>query len=329
MPTIRKRGSKWQAQIRLGGCNPQSKSFTYKSDAVRWAQEIERALENGTHPSQNAKLEEKLAQLLARYLELETPQKKGADIETVRLNRMMEHPLLDIAIGELEPSVFASYRDSRMKEVTGDTVIRELSLLQSVIEVAMRDWSYPFTSNPVRGVRKPKAGKPRTRRLSAGEEELLLSASEKARNKLLKPMILFALETAMRRGEILSLKWEYLTSGRDLILIPETKNGHPRTIPLTIKAKQLIEGLDGQKEYLFPMTANAFRLAWARTIRRSAIQDLRFHDLRHEAVSRFFERGLSIPEVALISGHRDPRMLFRYTHLKPEDVAAKLRTAFL
>ena len=73
------------------------------------------------------------------------------------------------------------------------------------------------------------------------------------------------------------------------------------------------------------MTPNAFRLAWGRMMRRCEIDDLRFHDLRHEAVSRFFERGLSIPEVALISGHRDPRMLFRYTHLKPEDVAAKLK----
>lgn len=326
MSTIRKRGSKWQAQVRLKGCQPQSKSFTYKSDALRWAQETERALENGSHPSLNEKLNETLAQLLTRYREVETPRKKGADIEKVRLQSLMQHPLLNHKIGELEPSIFASYRDSRLSEVKGDTVLRELSLLQSVIEVAMRDWGYPFASNPVRGVRKPKAGKPRTRRLEPDEEERLLKAADRARNKLLKPMILFALETAMRRGEILSLKWEYLTSGRDLILIPETKNGHPRTIPLTMRAKQLIQGLDGQNEYLFPMTANAFRLSWTRTIRRAEITDLRFHDLRHEAVSRFFERGLSIPEVALISGHRDPRLLFRYTHLRPEDVGKKLRT---
>ena len=325
MPTIRKRGAKWQAQVRLGGCNPQSKSFTYKSDAVRWAQESERALENGTHPSQNAKLDEMLAQLLARYLEVETPTKKGADIEAVRLRRLMVHPVLKLSIGKLEPSIFAAYRDSRLKEVSGDTVLRELSLLQSVIEVAIRDWGYPIAANPVRGVRKPKPGKARTRRLQPGEEAELLSAAEQARNKLLKPMIQFALETAMRRGEILSLKWEYLTPGRDLALIPETKNGHPRTIPLTDKAKRVIEKLNGQAEYLFPMTPNAFRLAWGRMMRRCEIDDLRFHDLRHEAVSRFFERGLSIPEVALISGHRDPRMLFRYTHLKPEDVAAKLK----
>lgn len=325
MSTVRKRGSKWQAQVRLKGCQPQSKSFTYKADAVRWAQDTERALENGSHPSLNEKLNETLAQLLARYREAETPRKKGAEIEKVRLQSLMQHPLLNHKIGELEPSVFASYRDSRLSEVKGDTVLRELSLLQSVIEVAMRDWGYPFATNPVRGVRKPKAGKPRTRRLEKGEEQRLLKALDKARNKLLKPMILFALETAMRRGEILSLRWEYLTPGRDLILIPETKNGHPRTVPLTDKATSVLDGLDGQNEYLFPMTANAFRLSWTRAIQRAGITNLRFHDLRHEAVSRFFERGLSIPEVALISGHRDPRMLFRYTHLNPQDVAIKLR----
>jgi len=168
MPTIRKRGTKWQVQVRLKDCQPLSKSFTYKSDALRWGAETERALENGNHPTLNAKLNETLAELLARYLKVETPQKKGADIEQVRLRNLMRHPLLDITVEEIVPSVFASYRDSRLKEVTSDTVLRELSLLQSIMEVAMRDWGYPFSTNPVRGVRKPKAGKPRTRRLCEG-----------------------------------------------------------------------------------------------------------------------------------------------------------------
>ena len=140
MPTIRKRGSKWQAQVRLKGCHAQSKSFSYKTDALRWAHETERALENGTHPCMNMKLEEMLAQLLARYLEVETPRKKGAEIEAVRLRSLMAHPILNLTVGELEPSIFAAYRDCRLCEVSGDTVLRELSLLQSVLEVAIRDW---------------------------------------------------------------------------------------------------------------------------------------------------------------------------------------------
>ena len=82
--------------------------------------------------------------------------------------------------------------------------------------------------------------------------------------------------------------------------------------------------VDGKR--LFPMSANALRLAWERLKRRAGIRDLRFHDLRHEAISRFFEMGLSIPEVSLISGHKDVRMLLRYTHLRPADVAQKLNS---
>ena len=107
--------------------------------------------------------------------------------------------------------------------------------------------------------------------------------------------------------------------------IPVTKNGHPRTIPLTPKAVEIIESQRGvDLERVFPITSNAVKLVWHRLIGRSGVKDLHFHDLRHEAISRFFERGLSVSEVALISGHRDYRMLFRYTHLGAGDIVGKL-----
>jgi integrase len=94
---------------------------------------------------------------------------------------------------------------------------------------------------------------------------------------------------------------------------------------LTGKAQTILERQRELKTSSpFPVTPNALRMAWDRLIRRTSITNLRFHDLRHEAISRFFEMGLSMPEVALISGHKDPRMLFRYTHLDPERVIAKL-----
>jgi integrase len=85
--------------------------------------------------------------------------------------------------------------------------------------------------------------------------------------------------------------------------------------------------LERRDEWVFPVTPHAVRLAWERLRRRAGLEDLRLHDLRHEAVSRFFECRLTVPGVALISGHRDPRMLSRYTHLKPEKVAEKLAKA--
>jgi integrase len=96
--------------------------------------------------------------------------------------------------------------------------------------------------------------------------------------------------------------------------VKATKNGYPRTVPLSTHACLTLGNLTQNGDRVFPVTANAVRLAWERLRRRAGVRGLRFHDLRHEAISRFFERGLNVPEVALISGHRDLRMLLRYTH---------------
>jgi len=128
----------------------------------------------------------------------------------------------------------------------------------------------------------------------------------------------------MRRGEILSLKMSNVDTKARTARLPMTKNGEPRTVPLSPEALSIILRQPKGDGLVFPMSPNALRLSWERLKRRAAIVDLRFHDLRHEAISRFFECGLTIPEVSLISGHKDPRMLIRYTHLKPENLAAKL-----
>ena len=157
------------------------------------------------------------------------------------------------------------------------------------------------------------------------EYDRLHGAAEGLRNPLIWPIIDIAVETAMRRSEILSLTWENVDIQNGTCHLPMTKNGSPRTVPLTSKARQIVKSCFQNSELVFPVSSNAVRLSWDRLRARAGINDLRFHDLRHEAISRFFERGLSIAEVALISGHKDPRMLFRYTHLRAEDVAKKLQ----
>lgn len=128
----------------------------------------------------------------------------------------------------------------------------------------------------------------------------------------------------MRRGEIVAMRWEDIDFETQTLHIPITKTGDSRDIPLSDKAVEIIRDLPSDNPRVFPISANVLHLAWERLKRRVGIDDLHFHDLRHEAISRFFERGLSMPEVALISGHRDGRMLFRYTHLRAEDVGARL-----
>jgi integrase len=184
-----------------------------------------------------------------------------------------------------------------------------------MFNVCIKDWSYPIT-NPVKQIYKPHSSGSRKRRLTSYEYNYLLHNN--SINPKLKSIIALAIETGMRRGEILQIHPHNI---KDRILVlPMTKNGSSRQIPLTKKAIRILN----DSKLPFETTPNAVRLAWSRLKKKGNIKDLHFHDLRHEAISRFFEKGLSIPEVALISGHKDVRMLFRYTHLKAEDILRKL-----
>ena len=201
--------------------------------------------------------------------------------------------------------------------------MRELSLLRRILRIAQEDWDVEILANPLdRFTVKGQRGE-RERRLEGDEEERFLRACKAARNLWLLPTVLLALETGMRRGELLNARYEHLKNG--LLTIPKTKTGASRTIPLTPNAQRIITALPRSiTGFLLPISSNALRLAWERARKRAGIDDLRFHDLRHEAISRFFEMGLSIPEVALISGHKDYRMLARYTHLRAEDLVKRL-----
>ena len=183
-----------------------------------------------------------------------------------------------------------------------------------------------MSANPVNKVKMPPSSPARNRRLEDGEFERLEEAAKQTKNPHIWPIIVFAIETGMRRGEILGLQWEHVDVDRRIAFLPLTKNGSSREVPLSTKAALVLARQRQRNDTPspFPVTPNGFRLAWDRLRSRTGLSDLRFHDLRHEAISRFFELGLNIPEVAVISGHKDPRMLFRHTHLRAEELVAKL-----
>ena len=325
MATIRKRDQVWQVQIRRLGHPSLSRSFKAKANADAWARQTEAAMERGEVQliDQDA-LREPLGSILVRYRDKVTPSKKGASVEAYRIGTWLDHPISKIPLSKLTPVLLAGYRDERLKLVQPGTVRTEFGLIRHIIEVARNEWGMPLAVNPVSKIKLPGETGARHRRLEEGEFQALMTASRKGRNQLLEPIILVAIETGMRRGEIVGACWSNLDLDQRTLHLPVTKNGHPRTIPLSTTAVKIIRKVPRTEERVFPMTANAVRLAWERLRRRAGITDLHFHDLRHEAISRFFEKGLSVPEVTLISGHRDYRMLFRYTHLRAEDIVAKL-----
>ncbi|MFD0980682.1 tyrosine-type recombinase/integrase [Tropicimonas aquimaris] len=337
MATIRNRNGKWQAQVRIKGHTARTKSFTTKRDAERWARQTETEIEASALRVDHRVLDRMTVRdVLERYRREVTSRKRGAASENKRLDLMVRQPWAAQPLSRITPQTFSRYRDERLRTVSAGTVIRDLGLLRAIFEVARLEWDIALPENPVARVRKPASPNARDRRLQAGELEALLKESDKSRNEWLRTGILLAVETGMRRGEMLNLRWADICFDTGTLAIPVTKTGHARRIPLSDVALGLLTQRrthrDTGPDLVFPISANAFRQAWERckgrvAVSRPTISDLRFHDLRHEAVSRFFEMGLSVPEVALISGHRDPRMLFRYTHLRAEDLAKKMRAA--
>ena len=333
MASIRRRHGNWQAQVRRSGSRALSKTFPTKREAEAWARQAETDADSKLSGSSSEKTilhTPPLGELLERYRTEVTPRKRGASVEEYRIRKLQRHPISNKPADKIGPSDVANYRDERLRSVSGETVRQDLVLISQVFEVARREWQISVPNNPVAEVRKPPAAKPRTRRVSEEEARRLLDLASRTRNPLVTEVIKFALATGMRRGEILRVRWVHIDWGSCTLEIPESKNGHARVIPLSYAALELLKRVrsaEPDRELVFPISANAFKLAWQRLREKSGITNIRFHDFRHEAVSRFFEAGLSLPEVALISGHRDARQLMRYTHLKAARIAKKLHDA--
>lgn len=323
MATFRKRNSKWQAIVRQKDIGTIAKSFSTKSAAKKWAFDQELRLEAGSF-GKLCPQEVTLHDLLERYAKEITPSKRGAAPELRRLKRLMNDPISGYPIDKLTSPVLSKFRDRRLQD--GQRACQyDLIIIRHCLKIATYEWGLMLADNPVEFIQLPASPKPRNRRLVNDEFARLELAARHTLNPHIWPVVVFALETAMRRGEILALTWDHICVEERLAFLPITKNGSSRDVPLTHRAVDILKTqLEAQTPRPFPVSDNAFRLAWNRLRKRGALQDLRFHDLRHEAISRFFERGLNIAEVAIISGHKDPRMLFRYTHLRASDLLTKI-----
>jgi integrase len=322
--TYRKRNGKWQAIVRHKDIGTRAKSFHTKQAAIKWAAGEERRITEGVlgllKPT-----EVTLGRLLQRYLIDVLPAKRGAATEGQRLQRLIRDPVSSLRVSQLTSQAVAVFRDRRLLDGRR-TCHYDLILIRHCLKIAMNEWGLMLSSNPVDRVKMPPSSPARNRRLEDGEFDRLEEAAKQTKNPHIWPIIVFAIETGMRRGELLGLRWEHVDLDRRIAFLPVTKNGSSREVPLSTKAAQVLARQRQRNDTPspFPVAPNAFRLAWDRLRSRAGLSDLRFHDLRHEAISRFFELGLNIPEVAVISGHKDPRMLFRYTHLRAEEIVHKL-----
>ncbi len=329
MASFIRRNGRWTARIRKTGYPETTQTFSNKASALQWTQTVESDPERFLSKELSKDYQLKtVGDLLRRYGREITPTKKGRDKEKYRLRILQRSALSGVSLSELKTHHITRFREDRLKEVSAGTVLKDLGLLSAVINTGRTEWGleYVLRANPVSLISKPKTPKSRDRRLEVGELERLLSACTSP-NPWFRSVVLFAIETGMRRGEILSLTWEHVHLDKRYVHLPDTKNGDSRNVPLSPQALELLGDLPRNirgDQVVFPLHYEALKSAWRRACARAGINGLRFHDLRHEATSRFFEKGLNVMEVAAITGHKDLRMLQRYTHLRAGDLARKL-----
>jgi integrase len=323
MATFRKRGDKWQARVQRSGQSSLAKSFNTKAEAIKWARHTESQLDLGTLAPKKAM--PSLIRIVERYLAEVTPSKKGAAQELNRGRQIARTSLGPMQLDKITSEVVSKYRDGRLREVSNNTVRLELAFLSVVFEQCAKEWGYKV-SNPVKQIRIPKPGNPRQRRLRPGEEDALLTACAASSATYLHSLVVMAIETGMRFGELVSITWDNVDLTARTIHLPDTKNGHPRTVPLSTRALEAILTVPiGYEGRVFLGKPGSIRAAFGAALKRSGVgSDLRFHDLRHEAVTRLFEKGLNPIEVGMISGHRSMSMLQRYTHMHPEGLVSRL-----
>jgi integrase len=323
MAYYEKRGEAWRAQIRRKGYPTLSATFDTKAEAQRWAVGIEGDMSRDRFVDNREAQQTTLLEALKRYRREVSDHKKGARQESVRIDRWLESPLALKALASLTSSDLADYRDARISTgVKPATVRLDLAIISHLFTVAAKEWRMEGLSNPCQNLRMPKGSNSRDRRPTTAELAKLYSAAAIIHAEL--PVIVeLAADTAMRRSELVLLRREQVRG--KVAHLEDTKNGERRAVPLSSRARELLASLplriDGRYFSLSPQTvSNYFPLA----CKACAIDGLRYHDLRHEATSRLFERGFSMMEVASITGHKTLSMLKRYTHLSPHDLAEKL-----
>lgn len=333
MATIRKRGAyQWQAIVRRKGYPQQSKTFETRKNAESWARKIERDIEAGHWRDSGEADRTTLAECLQRYIDEISSKKKSGKQEFYKANCILKHPVSNMYMSNIRSVDIADYRKSRESDdLAPSTIQKEMALLSHLFNVARKEWGMESLKNPVQDVSNPKVSNARDRRLEGDEEQRLLEACSPRfhnSNPWLLPLVQLAIETAMRQGELLDLQWKDIDIKKQILKCrnkdPKGKDLH-RYVPLSRKAcgifTSLPRSMDGRT---FPTSQNAIKLAFNRARERAGMADFRFHDLRHEATSRLFEKGLDPMEVSTITGHKTLQMLKRYTHLRAQDLVKKL-----
>lgn len=322
---VSKVGKRWRVQLYVNGKRQASKYFETKKSALLWEEHEKERIKNNQHADSKNRT---FADILVRYRDNVTPNKKGAIWEERRLNLFLRDPIADVPLDELSKRHVAEWRDRRLKTVSGSSVNREMNLISHCCRVAMNDWEW-ISAMPTSGVSRPKEAKARDRRITPDEIDQLCFILEvdngqpiESKKQEVGIAFLFAIETAMRMGEICSLKPTDIR-GRVAYLC-DTKNGFPRNVPLSERALELIALLPpNDKGTLWSLDSSQLSAMFRKYRDKCHIEDLTFHDTRHEAITRLAKK-LKVLDLARMTGHRDLNMLQIYYNESADAIAEQL-----
>lgn len=329
MATYRKRGDlQWEARIRKRGYPTTCKTFETKGEAEAWAKEVETEMNHSRFVSAKEAETYTLEECLERFKVDYLPRYKDPKREVVRIEAMKKRPLAKRIMATIRIKDIADYSKSRDEDdgVSPNTIRLELALLSKLFNFAKGAWGMESLTNPVQFATKPTLPPWRKRRLEEGEEEKLFEAI--GNDIEFCAIVGIALETAMRRGEIVGLRWKDFNFEKRTVLLSDTKNGNDRTVPLSKRAMAILNSLPRHiSGRVFPNFTHPDSVSskMIKICKSAGLNNFHFHDLRHEATTRLFENtDLDIMEIKGITGHESIQMLSRYTHYRTAKLVDRL-----
>lgn len=326
MASIQKSGKGYRAQVSIRGVRD-SATFPTKREAVAWSNRRELEIRDEADKPQSQL--HTLREALRRYADEVSPLKRGERWEQVRLAAFESYLLpLDKPIGDVTPDDMARFRDSRSPKVGSASVRRELSILSALFETARKEWGW-VDANPCREIRKPAQKRHRERLISWREIKMMLREMGYAKRKhvvstshAVGVCFLVAMRTGMRAGELCGLTWDRMYDQH--CHVPITKNGHPRDVPLSSKAKRLIEQMRGwDDDLVFGLKSASLDALFRKYRARAGLEGFTFHDSRHTAATMISQK-IDVLELCKMFGWTDTKMALTYFNPPASDIAAKL-----
>ena len=337
MASFTKRADKILVRVRINGYPVQSKTFHTRKDAAIWAKSVEADIQMGRwiDPKREGMT---FAQALKRFEQEGVKRVRLEQSVTAYIPRLERVPFIRKSLKDINGEHISCLRDAWIAELKPGSVIRYLNVLSSLFEMARMDWGVEV-SNPVKTIRKPKDTPSIGRRLMKGEFERVVAVLH---NDQLIQVARVAALTGMRLGEVTSLDWQFIDLQKGLCVLPVTKNGYKRVIPIGPEVIKILESLGHRTDKVFSIDKNVCSHLWSNAVRKARrlyeqaceresiianpnfLVGLRFHDLRHNRITELHELGLNTAEVAAISGHRSLSSLQRYSHISPEHLGQKL-----